>query len=115
MARTEINLKQEIRKLKFELHFLEDMPCSKAENQEFKQMKQEGRKLPDDVKEYYNDIGQGQEAFYREKVNILTDEEMKEYMELKQLQSYRNVERIKNCAVVLTITFCVALFVLFTK
>ncbi|MBE5961615.1 MAG: hypothetical protein E7256_09590 [Lachnospiraceae bacterium] len=115
MVRTGGDWKKEIRKLKFELHFLEDIPCSKEENTEFKKKKLEGMPLPEEIKEYVNEAGEGQQVFYREKVNELTKEEMEEYRNLKQLESFRNIERIKNSVIVMTITFCIILFIVATR
>lgn len=68
------------------------IPCTKAENEEYREILANDGKLPEGVLAYEYD---GQITFCIARESGLTDDELKEYLTYKQISL---LETIKNCA-----------------
>jgi hypothetical protein len=100
------NLKNELIDLKVKSEILNKISCSPAKNKEYEELVKNGMPLPKDVYPYINDDGEpSSKYFYEVKGSEFTQEELMEYIALKQL---RMVNTIKKCALYFTITSIIA-------
>ncbi len=100
------NLKNELIDLKVESKILNKISCSPEKNKEYEELVKNGMPLPKDVYPYMYDDGEpSSKCFYEITGPELTQEELMEYIALKQL---RMVNTIKKCALYFTITSIIA-------
>ncbi len=94
MARDIHDLKEQLRKYRFEYDLLQKLPCSKEENSAYAQLVKEGAELPEGVYAYVYDNGETSSTeFYTVYEVPLTETEKAEYLmyrKLKLLKSIRN-------------------------
>lgn len=105
MANEKNTLKDQLRTMKLEEGFLNEIPCTSAENVNYRQMLDEGRPLPDDVYEYETDDSSVR-RFYMIEEPELTEREFNELATLKQLKL---LTTIKKCVVFFTALTIVSL------
>ena len=94
------NLKKELIDLKIKSKILDEESCSSVENKEYEQLVKDGMPLPKGVYPYINDDGKpSTKYFYKVAGSEFTQDELMEYIALKQLKMVRT---IKNCVVYFT-------------
>lgn len=94
-----VNMRSQLRIARIEMGFLQDIRCSKAENEQFREQKKAGVSLPDDVGEYKNMNDEPSGVFYRIHDEELSDSERMEYTAYCILN---NIRTIKKCCVFFT-------------
>lgn len=100
------NLKKELIDLKIKSKILDEECCFSEENKEYEQLVKDGMPLPKGVYPYINDDGKpSAKYFYKVTGSEFTQDELMEYIALKQLKMVRT---IKNCALYFTITSIIA-------
>lgn len=65
MAKEPIDMKKNLQNIWLDMHFLQDIACSKEENKQFRQLKKNGEALPDGIREY-QDVNGGVTANFSE-------------------------------------------------
>ena len=111
MAKTKIDLIQELNTLQYELHLLQKIDCSKEDNKKFKELLKSGQSLPDGIYSYKSESGEELDVFYTiHKPTELNSEERMEYILLKQFQQ---IKTIKNCVVFFTVLTVISLIATF--
>lgn len=101
MIKGKVNLRDELRALKFEFDLLQKVPCSKQKNKEYEKLVKGGGSLPEGVYAYVYDSGENSATeFYTIYETDLTESEIKEYLTYKQL---RFIKTMKNCVLFFTI------------
>lgn len=101
MAKEKLDLKDELRQLRFEMKFLQKIDCTKEENKTYQEMLKNGESLPNGIYQY-KDLTTGDfiPSFYTVWDPELTDAEKQEYIQYQELLHLRT---IKNCVVFFTI------------
>lgn len=105
MANEKNILRDQLRTMKIEEGFLNEIPCTTAENVNYRKMLDEGRPLPDGVYEYESD-GPSVRCFYMIEEPELTEREFNELATLKQLKL---LTTIKKCVVFFTVLTIISL------
>ena len=95
MGKATVNLREKLQEHKYEFDLLQKIPCTKKENEEYKQMLKSGKTLPEGVHAYTYEP----DEFYKIHEADLTEAEINEYLTYKQLSLIRT---IKNCVVFFT-------------
>ena len=103
MAKEPIDMKKNLQNIWLDMHFLQDIACSKEENKQFRQLKKNGEALPDGIREYQDVNGVVTGEFFRIYDAGLTENERLEYTFYGMLQQLRT---IKKCCVFLGGRFC---------
>ena len=94
MENETVNLKRNLNDFRVEHGFLQRVPCSLQENEEFRILQKEEKPLPEGVFAYINEVGDpGPTEFYRLKDSDFSVEERKEYLVYKQLALNLNLTR----------------------
>lgn len=108
MAKEPIDMKKNLQNIWLDMHFLQDIACSKEENKQFRQLKKNGEALPDDIREYQdvNEVVTGE--FFRIYDAGLTENERLEYTFYGMLQQLRT---IKKCCVFFTTLTVISLII----
>ena len=109
MSKQIIDLRDELRQLKFENGLLQKIDSSKDDSKIYNQLKKRNEKLPDGVFEYKSMNGEPLNMFYSIYESDLTEQEKKEYFLLKQTAS---ITTIRNYFIILTIF--VVIYVIFS-
>ena len=65
MAKEPIDMKKNLQNIWLDMHFLQDIACSKEENKQFRQLKKNGEALPDGIREYQDVNGVVTGEFFR--------------------------------------------------
>ncbi|MGN0617973.1 MAG: hypothetical protein ACI4J7_03015 [Ruminiclostridium sp.] len=99
MATKIVDMKYELRKLRFKMKFIQDIECTNEENKKYAEILKNGGQLPEGVFQYKNDEGELIDLFYTVYDSGLTNEEKNEYIQYKKL-TY--IKTIKNCIVFFT-------------
>ena len=95
MAKEKINLLDKLRSYKCEFDILQEIPCSKEENEEYQKILKTGGTLPKDIYPYVYVTGEkSQTDFYKVYDPDLTEVEIREYFTYKKLSMFKT---IKNC------------------
>lgn len=108
MAKKPIDMKKNLRNVWLDMHFLQDIACSKEENKQFRQLKKNGETLPEGIREYQDVNGFGTGEFFRIYDAGLTENERMEYTFYGILQQLRT---IKNCCVFFTTLTVISLII----
>ncbi len=99
-------------RLKYELY--DQILCTKEENEEYKDLLEQGKNLPEDVypiDSYWSILKNGSNSeFLRLVCQDLTHEEIMEYLQYKKLDM---LTTIRNCVVFFTVLTIIALILLF--
>lgn len=107
MSKEKTRLRDELNDYKLEFGLKEKRLCSTEENKRYQNLIKNGEKLPDGV---YTEIDADGEistnSFYTMVDTDLTDDEIKEYIALKQLKL---IKTIKNCVLFFTILTLIGL------
>lgn len=101
-----MNAKDELIKKQIELGILEAVNCTKRETLAYRQLLREGKPLPEGVwaEDDYEDINYAN-FYYLEKTE-LTESEVTQYLQCKQLEALLT---IKNCMVYFTVLSIISL------
>ncbi len=91
--------------MKYDLY--EKALCSQKENQEYKDLLKQGKRLPEDVRTNDDWRNVNDSEFYRLVRPELTQEEITEYLMYKKLDMLKT---IKNCVVFLTVLMIIGIF-----
>ena len=95
---TEIkDIREEITQNKIDLGFYQIKPCSYDENQQLKELKNQGKPLPENINEYNSEYAG---EFYTVHKPNLSEKEMQDYIAFKHL---RLLKTIKNCVLFFTV------------
>ncbi len=101
------DVRQELENFRLDHGLKKRIPCTWEENQTFQNMVKAGQALPEGVQPYIYDTGEvSNTSFYRPYEADLTEAEIREYLQYKQLAMVRT---IKNCVLFFTITAIVGL------
>ncbi len=92
MARETYNLRQELIQLKYDFNLLQKIDCSRIENERYARFIEDGEPLPSDVFRRTSTDGKNTDEFYTVRENDLTDNEKKEYYNLKQLDLLSSIK-----------------------
>lgn len=106
------SLRNSLNNLRQEFQITQKQPCSTEDEKKYSQLMAEGRTLPENII-VSKDYGMGNEVtyhFYTTKNLELSNEELSEYIMLKQL---KNIQTIKNCVVFFTVLSVVSLLISF--
>ena len=108
MAKEPIDMKKNLQNIWIDMHFLQDIACSKEENKQFRQLKKNGEALPDGIREYQDVNGVVTGEFFRIYDAGLTENERLEYTFYGMLQQLRT---IKKCCVFFTTLTVISLII----
>ena len=92
-------------RLKYDLY--ENALCSQKENQEYKDLLKQGKRLPEDVRTNDDWRNVNDSEFYRLVRPELTQEDITEYLMYKKLDMLKT---IKNCVVFFTVLMIIGIF-----
>ena len=106
MAKEKLDLRDELRQIRFDMNFLQRIDCTKEENKAYSKMIKNGESLPDGVYQYRDSYGNNIESFYTIFDSGLTDAEKQEYI---QYQKLLHIITIKNCVVFFTVLTIISL------
>lgn len=107
MAKEVLDLRNELRQLKFKNNLLQEIVCSEHDSTLYSQMIKDGKKLPDGV--FHRKDG-NYSVFYTVYETDLSNDEKAEYFSL--LQS-TNIKTIRNCIVFFTVLAVISLILSF--
>ena len=101
---TNRRIKRELDRYRLKYDLYEKALCSQKENQEYKDLLKQGKRLPEDIYPVgdFNDS-----EFYRLVRPELTQEEIAEYLMYKKLDMLKT---IKNCIVFFTVLMIIGIF-----
>lgn len=108
MAKEPIDMKKNLQNIWLDMHFLQDIACSKEENKQFRQLKKNGEALPNGIREYQDVNGVVTGEFFRIYDAGLTENERLEYTFYGMLQQLRT---IKKCCVFFTTLTVISLII----
>ena len=94
MAKEPIDMKKNLQNIWLDMHFLQDIACSKEENKQFRQLKRNGEALPDGIREYQDVNGVVTGEFFRFYDAGLTENERLEYTFYGMLQQLRTIKEM---------------------
>ena len=104
---TNRRLKRELDNYRLKYDLYEKALCSQKENQEYKDLLKQGKRLPEDVRTNDDWRNVNDSEFYRLVRPELTQEEITEYLMYKKLDMLKT---IKNCVVFLTVLMIIGIF-----
>ena len=89
MAKDKVDLASQLREYRFDHDVLQEIPCSKSECKEYSKLRKQGLPLPDDVflNEDYSPT-----SYYRIYQAELTENELAEYLQYKQLAMLKTIK-----------------------
>ena len=99
MATKKVDMKSELRRIRFKMKFIQDIECTNEENKKYAEILKNGGQLPEGVFQYKDTDGELLDLFYTVYDSELTNEEKLEYIETKKLCC---IETIKKCVVFFT-------------
>ncbi len=109
MAKKIIDLREKLRKHKFEFGILQEIDCTENENKGYEELLKSGGALPENVfPRVYDDGEVSTTEFYTIYETDLTEDERKEYFAYKQLSMIRI---IKNCVVFFAVLTIIGIIV----
>lgn len=88
------NMREELQRLRREQDLVQEVPCTEEETERLRALLRSGRPLPENVCQQEGTKGETA-LFYRLCTADLTEEEVREYLLLRQCS---DLETIKNCA-----------------
>ena len=101
-----MKLTKELEQLKYKLGILQEVDCTYEEDEKYREMLQENKPLPDGIL-CRNPEGSAEYAsFYKVERTTLSEDELAEYLQYKQLKS---IITIKNCVVFFTVLTIISL------
>jgi len=112
MAKLIINLREELRRYKFDNGLLQKIDCSRAETKKFIKLIKSNQSLPDDVFQYTSPADDPIYAFYRIHTYDFTENEIAEYLAYKQLDLLKTIKGYLMFFVILTIIGMIGAFIL---
>ena len=93
MAKSKIDLRTELRTMKFEVDLLQRVPCTEEENRAYRRYIEEGDELPRGVFRAKNENGkEGGDVFYTVFESDLTERETYEFLLLKKLKAIKELK-----------------------
>ena len=104
---TNRRIKRELDRYRLKYDLYEKALCSQKENQEYKDLLKQGKRLPEDVRTNDDWRNVNDSEFYRLVRPELTQEEITEYLMYKKLDM---LKAIKNCVVFLTVLMIIGIF-----
>ena len=100
-------IRDELRKYRTNIGFIQKVDCTSDENSSLKKMIKDGTPLPADIEQYVGSSNEPTGYFYRLFETDLNDKELSEYVAFKQLDMLKT---IMNCAVFFAIIAGISLF-----
>lgn len=100
-------IKRELDRYRLKYDLYEKALCSQKENQEYKDLLKQGKRLPEDVRTNDDWRNVNDSEFYRLVRPELTQEEITEYLMYKKLDMLKT---IKNCIVFFTVLMIIGIF-----
>lgn len=110
MAKDKVDLAGQLREYRFEHNVLQRIPCSKSECKEYSKLRKEGLPLPEDVScdEIYSE-----DYFYRVEQTALSDKELAELLQYRQLALLKTIRNGMVFFVTLTVIGLIGWFLIF--
>ena len=108
MAKKFVDIRDETRKVKFDMNLLQKIDCSPEENQAYLKLVNSGQTLPQGVYRYEDVGGMELDRFYTVYDPQLTETETAEYIALMQYQELKTIRQYVYFFVVLAIVGIVA-------
>ena len=99
MPKEIVDLKKQLRELRFDMQFLQNIDCSENENKAYSELIKSGGSLPEGVLQRKTESGVYYDEFYTVYDAGLSNEEEQEYI---QYQTFLHIKTIKNCIVFFT-------------
>lgn len=107
MKKQQVDLKAAIRSYQYEFNLLQNVACTKKENEEYAELVKAGEELPEGIRAYVDSDGDvSDKVFYRVYAADLTEGERDEYFTLTRLSLLKT---IKNCVLFFTILAIIGL------
>ena len=108
MAKDALDIREELRRTKFELNLLQCVDCSAEDNRWCLHLVKSGQELPQGVYRKKDIDGRELDLFYTVYDPQLTEQEMQEYIALMQ---YKEIRTIRKCVVFFTVLAVISLIV----
>lgn len=104
----ELMKRENFTKLQEESGLRKKVICNAQESKEYEKLEKSNMPLPEGVYKLEGWDG----SYYRIAKTDLTEEEMRDYLFLKQLQQTENIRIIKNCVLFFTVAYIISMIIL---